>query len=147
MNVVKRAEKKEKVKNLKLKNGRHLFEEDNSNHSDQGSNSDGQGGWRYGLCENVDFQSQGEIPRTVKKNPETGENTVVRYYSRLSFSYTFRTEDLGSTVAFAYSVPYGYTDLQSDLEQAKANIMKADDSYELKLISREDYFESGYGNY
>ena len=76
-------------------------------------------GWRYGTCQNIDFAPVGELVRSMRKNPETGEYTNLRYYSRLSFSYVFKPADVGCTVSFAYSVPYGYTDLIDDLDLVK----------------------------
>jgi len=40
----------------------------------------------------------------------------------LSFSYTFKKEDEGKTVYFAYAKPYGYQDLLSDLSEATKSI-------------------------
>lgn len=74
--------------------------------------------WRYGRCKNVVFQSNGDVPRTVTK-----DNNNTRYFSKLSFSYTFSEEDHGGKVVFAYAIPYSYTDLQVDLENVKLNMM------------------------
>ena len=66
------------------------------------------------------------MPRFIRQNKETGEIIYARYFSKLSFSYTFRNEDRGKTVTFAYSVPYGYTDLLKDLDDIKVNLMASD---------------------
>ena len=75
----------------------------------------------------------------MRKNPETGEILFARYYSKLSFCYTFKPEDMGHTVSFAYSVPYGYTDLVKDLDEIK-DILVKDDLFEnyVSLDNKED---------
>jgi hypothetical protein len=70
------------------------------------------------------FTTQSDIAKIVRKNPETGEIQYARYYSKLSFTYTFKPEDAQKTVVFAYSVPYGYTDLVKDLDEIKEILLK-----------------------
>ena len=47
-----------------------------------------------------------------------------RYFSRLSFSFKFPEEARGSTVAFAYGVPYGYSELQGDLMSIRKILLR-----------------------
>ena len=94
--------------------------------------------WRYGRCKHVEFHSQGDVPRNVKKNPQTGENINTRYFSKLSFAYTFKEEDRGGKVVFAYAVPYGYTDLLVDLEKVKLNLMRDENFVEYEDLTKGD---------
>lgn len=74
--------------------------------------------WRYNTCESVVFLPVGDLVRSTRRSPETGE-MVNRFFSKLSFSYKFKEEDRDKEVVFAYAVPYGYTDLLKDLELVK----------------------------
>ena len=82
----------------------------------------------------MEFLPQGDTIRWQRKAPpgvdQTSEVTPGayqrRYFSRLSFSYKFGDETRGKTVAFAFAVPYGYTDLESDLADMRSTLM---DSY------------------
>jgi hypothetical protein len=38
------------------------------------------------------------------------------YFSKLTFSYKFKSEDGGHPISFAYAVPYSFSDLMSDFE-------------------------------
>ena len=75
------------------------------------------------------FTPQSDIARFIRKNPETGEILFASYYSKLSFTYTFKEQDEGKTVAFAYAIPYGYTDLIKDLDELK-DILVTDEAFE-----------------
>ena len=77
------------------------------------------GGWEFNKCQDIKFYPNGDVIRLQRKNAETGESSFVRYFSKLTFSYTFTREDDGKSVWFAYSVPYGYTDLVNDLDDIK----------------------------
>ena len=81
----------------------------------------------------------------MRKNPETGEILFARYFSKLSFTYTFKPEDEGHTVAFAYSVPYGYTDLVKDLDDIKEILIK-DDGYERYVPLDDNKQDKNYYN-
>jgi hypothetical protein len=80
----------------------------------------------------------------MRKNPDTGEVLFARYFSKLSFSYTFKPEDEGHTVVFAYSVPYGYTDLVKDLDEVKEILIK-DDSFE-QYVPLDNQQDKNYYN-
>ena len=45
------------------------------------------------------------------------------FYSMLTFSYRFKPEDTGKKVYFAYALPYSYSDLLIDLEDAKNHLI------------------------
>lgn len=64
-----------------------------------------------------------------------------RYFSQLTFSYTFRNEDRGKTVTFAYSVPYGYTDLLKDLDDIKENLMASDQVENFVAMDKKEELE------
>ena len=78
------------------------------------------------------------MPRNVKKNPQTGENINTRYFSKLSFAYTFKEEDRGGKVVFAYAIPYGYTDLLVDLDKVKLNLMRDENFVEYEDLTKGD---------
>ena len=42
----------------------------------------------------------------------------------MSFSYKFDESTRGKTVAFAYAVPYSYTDLKNDLHQIRLLLLE-----------------------
>ena len=97
--------------------------------------------WRYGRCKHVEFHSQGDVPRNVKKNPQTGENINTRYFSKLSFAYTFKEDDRGGKVVFAYAIPYSYTDLLKDLDKVKKNLMADENFVEYEDLTKGDMAE------
>lgn len=45
---------------------------------------------------------------------------------------------MGKTVAFAYSVPYGYTDLLKDLDDIKVNLMASDQVENYVAMDRKE---------
>ena len=73
----------------------------------------------------MDYQVKCDIVRVERYHPETGEITYQSHYGSLSFSYEFTESDqqLGSTIIFAYAIPYGYTDLLKDLKDAKNSFL------------------------
>ena len=62
--------------------------------------------------------------RLYRKNPDTGKREPAGYFSQLTFSYTFKEIDRGKPVNFAFSVPYSFSNLLQDLEQAKTNLIE-----------------------
>lgn len=140
MNVVTRAEKRtNKVEEPEASRDKEEATENIDGTEPKQDNVDGV--WRYDACEGIQFLPQSEVVRAVRKNPETGEVQHVRYFSKLTFSYRFKPEDRDKAIAFAYAVPYGYTDLLRDLDIMKKNLMSMPDSV-YKAIAREDYLES-----
>ena len=82
------------------------------------------------------FHPQGDVIRITRKDPVTGALVPVRYFSKLSFSYTFTPKDNGTSVVFAYAVPYGYTDLLNDLDEIKKTLM-ADEHFQHYRVLRK----------
>lgn len=83
--------------------------------------------WKYGQCENILFDAS-DIPRSKNMSNMAKYQMSVKdkeryFYSMLSFSYRFKPEDLGKKVYFAYALPYGYSDLLHDLEDAKNTLV------------------------
>lgn len=83
--------------------------------------------WKYGQCENIHFEAS-DIPRTknminMAKYQMSVKDKEKYFYSMLSFSYRFKQEDAGKKVYFAYALPYSYSDLLHDLENAKNTLI------------------------
>lgn len=93
--------------------------------------------WKYWFCSSFKYY------KISNKKAQTGELIGQRFYSKLSFSYRFQDIDRDNTVVFAYSIPYGYTDLLKDLRIVRDNLMKTEGAV-FKPLNREDYLESGY---
>ena len=56
----------------------------------------------------------------------------------MSFAYTFKEDDRGSKVVFAYAVPYSYTDLLVDLDKVKLNLMADEGFVEYEDLAKGD---------
>ena len=61
--------------------------------------------------------------------------------SKLSFAYTFKEDDRGGKVVFAYAIPYSYTDLLKDLDKVKKNLMADENFVEYEDLTKGDMAE------
>ncbi|CDW76366.1 zinc carboxypeptidase family protein [Stylonychia lemnae] len=77
--------------------------------------------WQQDKCFNIQFQQNPELIKSLGKH-----NQQAKYYHELTFKYKFEPADdaqLGNGIYFAYSIPFTYSQLISDLQQVKQNLM------------------------